>query len=130
MIYLIVGIFFLIAAVVLIVLALDGQSPNWKKAKAPSRPASNAVVFFNRLVTVMVGGKSFGTMTQMSLPGDEPEVWQIDLCAPNSSASDRHIVRQHIGSRAEAEEWVSEQVKILALNYEATFVHESSTVGA
>lgn len=125
---LIVGIVLLLVAVAFAVLALRGGK---QKSPAPvRRPASNEVVFFSRIVNVMIGGKSFGTMTQMSLPGDEPEVWQIDLAAPNTTPSDRHIVRQHIGTRAEAEDWVRENVKVLAMNYEAQFVHESSTVGA
>lgn len=130
MIVLGVGIFFLLAAVVLVILAVRSEPKREKAPKAPSRPASTEVVFFNRVVNIMVGGKSFGTLTQLSLPGDTPEVWNVDAAPPGSSAADLHYTRQIVGTRAEAEEWARSVVQDLAARYETTFVHESSTVGA
>lgn len=126
---LIFGVILLVIAVILLFVVWSGFRRE-ESTPTSRRPTSNEVVFFNRLVNVMIGGKSFGTMMQLSLPGDEPEVWQIDLSAPNVSSSDRHITRQHIGPRSEIEEWVREQVQLLAANYEMQFVHESSSVGA
>lgn len=66
------------------------------------------ITFFTHVVHIMAGGKSYGTLTRYSLPGDRPEGWTVAFTDPDGVLSadvKRDGLSRSFESRAEAETW-------------------------
>ena len=66
------------------------------------------ISFHTHTVHIMAGGKSHGTLTRWSLPGDKPEVWTVAFIDPDGVVSDddkRHGLSAAFASRHDAEMW-------------------------
>ena len=85
---------------------------------APVAPGSNEVVFFETTVHIMAGGRAYGTLTRFSLPGDDPEAWDVQL---HDADGILDVVEQRQGftSRADAEAWALPLAQRLREHYDA-----------
>lgn len=80
------------------------------------------ISFFTHVVHIMAGGRSFGTITRYSLPGDRPEVWQVAFNDPDGVLSDevkREGLSTPFASRTEAEVWATPHAIALVERWQA-----------
>lgn len=70
------------------------------------------ITFYSTVVHVMANGRSHGTLTRFSLPGDKPEAWSVELRDPDGVLDGD--VRHSCSSRADAEAWAYPRAARLA----------------